>query len=366
MGYCRFENVSTPYNLQLNYWSTVYYFKGINIRNPKIAPIDNGIPNTNFCFVPVKFPEIEYHKSGYVRFISQDLFIQDYENFYLIEDYNTSIRIKIEIPVDKDNISGKLIFMQCYGTTYTAFDIWQYFNFGIKDVNLHTGINDTVEFTPKDIEFNPEENEVSTDVLFPESYTYNRLVYYISFPGYNKKSDIMIGDYRNVNWSISQTVPSNLLIPFNIKVESSYYTNEDYFLNNLQRIKIINLQPGETGNIQHEKINLLSPQNNAEGINSNSILKAEDTPDKGIYVFCIGLRGDTLEPSAYIFTDKNEIKLNDKLNYFSLSPNTWYTWKAGKICTFNSIDDFVLKPFSTNENFNSIELSEKWHFKTAP
>ncbi len=363
-GYCHFENVLTPYNIGVTQGHTLFYYKEINIRSPKIVIIGSDGPNMNRCSLHVKFPGIEHGKNGYIRFISKDMFEQNYTP--LVEENHDTTSIIVSIPVDKESISGKLIFMQCYAIEASFFDVWEYFNFGMKDVTLYTGTNDTVEFSQHDIEFNPEESAVNVNVTFPEPYARSYLFFYLSFKGYSKNSDITVGYYSNQNRSHSQTVPSILNIPFNIKVESDCWNFEHYWSYDFRNREFINLQPGQNGSIRHEKLNLLSPQNNEEGINSNSKLKAEDTGDKGIYLFSIGLKSDTLEPGIYIFTDKNEIELSDKLNYFSLIPNTWYTWSAGKYSTFNSLDEFLSEPFVLRENFNSFQLSNKRHFKTAP
>jgi hypothetical protein len=364
-GYCRIENVHTPYNLQVGEWSTFYDFRGLNTRDTKIVTMSNYGSSINECYQEIIFPTIERGKKGFIHFISKDMFEQEFLDHFTINEYVNSTNIEVDIPSDKKSISGKLIFMQCYDIGSFYPEVSEYFNFGIKDVTLHPGLNDTVVFSQNDIAFNPEETTTEINVTYPQHYSNYYMVVYLSFPEYNKNSDIMIG-YYYPDYLITQVVPSALNIPFNIKIESNCWNFEGYMSYRYKNVEIEHVHPGQNCNIQHQKTTLLSPQNNEEGINSTSILKAEDNGDKGVYVFFIGFKGDSSGRGLYTFTDKNELKLDNKLINFILAPNTWYAWSAGKYSTFNSIDDFVSEPFVISEKYHSFKRSDIRFFKTAP
>jgi hypothetical protein len=365
MGYCSFENVQLPFDLRILSWrGYADIYKNISVRNLHLSTF-SYFSNYKECIVLVKFPQIEYGKYGYVRFISKDLFKQD-NGYHLIEGGSIDTTFfNLLIPPNQTTISGRLIFIQCQSTIHNyPENIYSFDKFGFKDVAFHSGLNEKIIFSPEDIAFNPEESRVRVNITYPGTY-YTDLIFTLSFPGYNKHSDIIIGKYRSWSSNMSQIVPVSLNIPFNIKVESTYYIPvPPYYL--LNPLKAIYVHPDESNNILHKKINLESPQNHEEGITGNSLLKAEETEERGIYVFVIA-KGSITHPKVNIITDKSSIMLKDiNPSNFVFSPNTVYAWIVGKLSSFNSIDQFVSEPYVFQENFNTIEFSDVWYFKTAP
>jgi hypothetical protein len=363
MGYCSFENVQFPYDLNIIRWGSIpYTYKNIYARSLHLSIFSEHLSNYNECLVRVKFPPIEYGKIGYVRFISRDLFEQDHGYWHFVEGgAEDTTYLNLQIPRDKNSITGKLLFFKCK-EFWDGPSIYSFDNYGIKDVTFHSGLNDMIVFSLQEITFNPNEYTVNVNITHPADYYYSELKFVLSFPGYNKNSDIVIGDYfnSNITWQI---VPSSLNIPFIVKAESNYrYTT----LSLPFPKKVIEAHPDNLNNILHNKITLLNPQNHEEGINSNSQLKAEETGEKGIYVFSIA-KDSIKHTKVNIITDKSSITLGEiSSSNFILSPNTNYAWRVGKLSSFNSIDQFVSEPYVFQENFNSIEFSDVWYFKTAP
>jgi hypothetical protein len=367
MGYCSFENVQLPFDLRVFYAGTYSYtYKNISVRNLHISTFYNPNFEANGCVVWIKFPQIEYGKYGYVRFISKDLFEQDYGSYFLISNNHESIKLSLQIPLDKTSITGKIIFIQCQSISQFPYNIYSYDNFGYKDITFHTGLNDSILFSPEDISFNPGESSVSLNITYPETYPLHpALIFTLSFPGYNKYSDIIIGKYYSGTNQVTQIVPASLNIPYTIKAECVSRINvSSYSLP--YPSKVIEVHPDEFNALLLKKINLLSPQNHEEEISSNSLLKAEETGEKGIYVFSIA-KDSINHTKVNIITDNSSIILKDiTSSYFAFSPNTVYAWRVGKLSSFNSINQFVSEPYVFQENFNSIEFSDVWYFKTAP
>lgn len=364
-GYFRFENIHTPYDLKVYYWGITFSYKQINTRNLHLVLLRSYPTDVNECPLIIKFPEIQNGEYGYLHFISKDIFEQDYNNIYFIRPSHNSTEINIQIPVEKKSISGKLLFFKCEADESNYLDIYSFKNFGVKDVLVHEGENETIEFSQEDIEFNPPESSVQINISYPQFYHDRYLIFKLSFPGYNKNSDIIIGYYYNPSNTNIQTVPVNLNIPFTIKAESMFRDEQRSIPHEIWPRKVTNINTGETGTILHKKIELTSPGNNEEGIKSSTFLKAEESGDKGIYLFCIGK--DSSAGTVYTITDKSFVMLGDMAsNFFQISPNTLYSWKAGKLSSFTSIDEFLSEPYIFQENFNTIEFSDIHYFKTAP
>jgi hypothetical protein len=360
-GKCRFENVGLPYNAVLSFFHSFCIYKDINLKNPRFILYEGWNNKYIRCYLTVNFPPIETNRVGYLRFISKDFFEQEnptIQQIQFINSHDSTSDICVRIPINKTSISGKLIYMVCHASDGR---ILSYDNFGTKDITLNAGHNEPAKFIQGDIETDPAESQVTVNLSYPVQ-TYGYTYFYLHFHGYNKNSNIIVGVHNFID-NITQIVPTALNSPFDIEVKSTFVDVIHIIPYCFDRTKMIHLPPGSSGNITHKKLTILTPQNNQTGVSGNTKFIVNEDGSKGIYVFCIGYHF----PAVIVTTEKNFITLSDFVSReFHFIPYTEYTWCAGKLSNFNSIDEFLSEPFMLQENFNSIEFSDMKYFTTSP
>ena len=378
LGFSRFENIPLPYDFEtlINKYfdpETVCIYHNLNKRNPKIVlpfPQDTNVyhrSNYNECFLIVYFPPIPEGKTGKVKFISKDLFIQEDEIINAGESFS---KIKLKIPFDRNSINGKLIFLQgeiqhnYWETNWTSID-----NFGMKYISVPANSIDTVIFTQHDIQYNPPESHIDFSATFPLNYTYyTTLSAAISFPGYNINSDLILFKtiYPEQGVSYVRNVPAEIGIPFSIRIKCTFRPSFRTYLT--ENLKTAIIQPENSANLVFNQIQLRSPLYNATNITKDSCFKIYDDNEKGIYLFYFLIPNyPPVSQGVVIATDKNTLRLSDiNSRNFNLESNERYYWGVQKIYGFSSIDEFTEIPFIFNGKFQSATSSDVWMFRAAP
>lgn len=366
-GKCHFENVNIPFDLSLSDYFTDsrFLFKDITKTNPAITLYFPGYNNNNnsSCHFRVYFPAAS-NGLGILKFISEDLFIQgslSLTEYLSSGTYTTSVFI----PKNKPSISGKFIYMKCSGV-YNGGDrfyIYSFDNFGMKDVILYPGENNSVVFTPDEIQTSPNVTNFSFSTEIPQNSNPVQNAVYLSLTGYNRNSDIKI--YASYYLHDQIIAPLDLAIPFQIKFESILY---DYDYTHIEPVKYITCRPDTAINVAHSLINMDYPLNKQENINDNSVFSFSDNFPKGVYAINVW-EGNPYSYGLFttVFTDKNSIKWGEmKDRNFTPKPNTHYEWSVNKFSTFENIDDFLSSSLYDRSNFNSISSSNIKGFTTAP
>lgn len=359
-GNFHLDTKSIPYDLEVEDFSTddVNYilFKSLTTTNPLIVlPFWRNRQNNNTLTVWVRTPSTQGHSVS-LTFASKDDFLQHTEYFY---GGDSLFWIDVTIPLSKTSIEGKVVFMLSSNNEEYTYD-----NYGEKPITLLTGTNDTIVFTRSDIQFDPPESAVRFDIILPDSleypYFYTRA--FIHFPGCSSSSDIEIY-YDSYNKDDYFIVPGSLVSNFNIKIYNDIRTNSWWreLWGFGDQVKFVYAQPGTSATIDNsEKISLISPEYNKLDVNENTLFSFTDNKSApGVYIIEIN--------GMCIVTDRTNFRFSElNSRQIKMYHNWGCGWSVIKLSNFNSIDEFVSKPFIDNENFTSIALSPNWYFKTAP
>jgi hypothetical protein len=354
-GMFMLENVATPYNIFLSTGSDFFTsYLDLKNRNPNLITI-LGFCRTGKRNLIVHFPQLQPGRALILKFISDQFHEQD--EYFFPYSYGTYAWLTIESLQSQPTIKGKLIYLEGNGGSYQIFS---YKKFGIKDVILETG-EEEVTFTQEDINFDPEEREMT--IYSPGNgqlqNNYTKALIYIDNVYNEIELDVDWGPYSYF------TVPVLPKLNYDIKIEDQL-SGSDWE----RSTKWIHLQPGEDATIQHDQCPaIISPVNNAAGITDTTVFSVSDNTGPGIYQYSFWLMQDsTFSSFQYdIYTDKKNFSFRDLTKReFKVPPNVKFRWKVYKIPNFNSIDELVSYPYVIDGRYTSLANSKEFKFTTAP
>jgi hypothetical protein len=377
-GFCKLRDVQFPYDLKIvhEFYISLFVFK--NLTSTKLVILQPSEFSDHGRFRTLKFtvnfPPIEYQKIGLVKFISSDIFdrtdywIPGQKIVFTENDYKCTN--EIIIPSEKTSISGKLIFLEGKGYRDSYSDLF-YFNtfdyYGEKDVELLSQENqNNFTFTQNEINHDPTESSVEISASYPPFANDKRLKIYLDFVGYHHNSKMLIADLIEPQTAYTLKVPLISDLECNINAVSSF--GDPFYWGVLSNpFESIYLEPGTSININHKMTEQISPVNGKTGITGNDNLTVREEGEKGIYVYYISTTSSEPTAKCRIVTDKNSLRIGE-INYkeFKFLPSKTYKWHVLKLNTFNSIDEFLSKPYIFEKNYHSVSCSETWYFETAP
>lgn len=372
-GYCKFNNVSLPYTLNLCYRyffevSTTISIKNLNLPNPVFClPMTSEDFVNNFYFTDIfycliKTPTIGLNKSGFLTFVSVNNSYCQQERIF--NETLQPIPLFIQLPDNRGELDGYIVYLE---TVNNSSDN-PYDKFGFKQVKLRSGIADTFTFTESEISFDPEESYSSFQINFPDGGQIDHTLINLTFDGFNRNSAIPLFSYGFTTPYSEFVTPKNLPLPSHIRV-NSYYMLSDYH-QDYRCYKSITFK-NDTNLIitNRNSIHLISPDNNEEGINNFTVFKFEDDDaTDGIYWLNIySTREYAYSLSKSLFTRSKSVSLNElRYNGFQLSPNTMYIWRVAKIVGFSSIEEYLSGWDTFQKKYTGYNLSNERYFKTAP
>ncbi|MFI5144643.1 MAG: hypothetical protein ACHQJ4_03530, partial [Ignavibacteria bacterium] len=277
-----------PYNFKVSYeW---YSVESQNI-------VYDGVTNTTNCIMPfeyfetwewedanvlVMYPEIPEGKMALIKFISDETFVDFGWNFgeYEMEEGTSSKDYRVFFPSIKSEISGKILFIEfTYQDVQNYRRILSFDNFGVKPVTLNKNSMTTLMFSEDDIKFNPEECFTYFDVNTPpQIHSYGYRVYF-GFDGYNRASNLPIGEYIPGREFIT---PVSLPVNYKIKVHSTINTLDS--IPGPEHEKWFTIDPGSfiiLDNSQQPYI--ISPPDKTNNISDNCSFSYGSGTKNGIY-----------------------------------------------------------------------------------
>ncbi len=351
----------TTFNEEYGPYTLSYLFKNLTKSNPililKPALFDGY---TKYCWFHVHFPPISVNRIGIIKFISKDIFIQ-YSGETIVREHDDSAFVPIDIPVYENYVSGKLLFFECGGSWEDEIQIEQFEKYGSKDVNIKSNEIKDIVFSESDISFNPLESSVNYEVTLPPNYPGSYVFAKLNFEGYNAQSCMTVAKHSDPT-QYNSVVPASLDIPFKVRVISLINYTSGYF----DQFKSVDIQPGETGKVIHETIDLISPAKNQQNVNLYTNLEISDYGENGVYIFNFeGYNSNTIN-EFQLFTDRKNLKIWEvNSRVFKIEPNSAYRWYVVKLGGFNSIDELTEQVYGLNTKLNSCSVSNMRFFRTC-
>jgi hypothetical protein len=353
------ENVSMPYNLDIS-GSRGYCTKylDLNISNVNVYErYDFGYARG--CPIFVSFPPLEdKSKRVYIKFISEEINNQFDDISYYPE---TAKYLDVDIPLDKDLISGKLVLLEV--TTSSSGRIISYDKFGYKQLTLRAGYYSEITFSENDISYNPPEQLLNFQVITHGNQQIEYNSPFISFPGACRNSEIRLYVPLYISNSGYYIMPVLTGLEYNYRLQCVYRNSNQTSGGYLFGEKWVYTNPGVTAVIELEKSPVLvEPADNQSNINGETIFSISDEEPQGVYLYSFYGRG-----RLSVYTDKKSLKLSElKSRNFTFSPNSVYYWGVQKFPNYNSINEFASVKSSNDMRYNSVPASTIYSFKTSP
>lgn len=345
-----------PYNLrvlQYNYYFNNYIvFNQISKQNVFIVnPSYYRSLQTNLCYFFIRHPKVSIDKRYLLKFISPDIFTDLYSSFRY--DTITNSFYGIKLPINTNSISGKILFFEItYDSIHkviTSFD-----KYGEKNISVNTGSTLDFNFNEEDIKYNPEESNVTCNIIYPERVLGSNTKILLSFDGFNLSSDLLlyIDDWETLYRSYNIQVPSSLPTRFRIKLYNSCA-----FVNDWQERWVYGA-PGSSMSLDNSFQPILFSPANRSSVTDTTIFTYGADQKEGIYYLNI---------NGQIFVTKNnQTTLKElKVNGFTFPNKKRCSWWVTFFSGFNSIDEFVSQPYLLNPKYTSRSVSEHRLF-TAP
>ena len=361
-GIANLKTPSFPYSLTLRLSSQrTYIYDNISLNNIFCEPLKGFYRfQSNSVNLKVQFPIIPTGKEGIIKFISTDPFT-DYFGGQIIDSFNNSAYHTINFPINKNSISGKILFLLVTAENYGSMSIEKY---GEKNVTLEANTNPLITFTDDDINFNPGRGIVEYDIK-SEEYWSDITMLYLSFEGYNISSDIRLYESLHAHYG-TLTVPLKLKSDFKLKLYNVYSLRPGYGDANQEKWAFC--YPGETIFLDNTTQPLLiSPESNEKISDSTTFaFNSQLTSGISFVQFYYGNSENDWSIQIY-FTSKNKFTFGELKNYgLIFKPNIEYLWWVKQPYGFSSVDEFVSAPYSSNPNYNGIICSDVGYFRTPP
>lgn len=314
-----FENVMTPYNMIVKdtAFNSNYLYKDLTTPYPSITA----------SFMEQSNPVAGINVSLPAGSSNGKLIFTNYDDVNSYGFISSELRVRT---LGHNSVTGALIVLLYAEENGRVTD---YKNFGIKEnFTISPGENYNVNFSASDLSFNPEEETFTGTVVAPQSPDYTNTFGFISFSNYQFPEYLTIfslGGSQELNFNF--VMPANLPIQYKKMIGAiSYHVSKGFMTN-------VNSMSGNITLTGPSASSLLSPENNATGVNTSTVLKY--TPVNANTIYAVQINTST------IYTNKTEFTLGEleQLGVDFNNPQT-LTWRVSSIGPYNSTDEFVNRP----------------------
>jgi hypothetical protein len=333
-----FNDIVAPYDIVIldSVYKKYFLYKNVTTKSPLIE-INTFSIHPEMITVNVTLPASNNY-FGKIIFTNFD----DVNNYGSISTSNGFVTIWTSY---HNNIEGAIIVLLYEKLNGRIVD---YKNFGMKNLTVVSGNTYTVNFTEADLDFDPDEAEISGSAnLFSGT---QETFYYLSFstkPGINYANVVVFEQQQSS--SFSYVVPMSLPINYYPVI---FAISPDNLIS--ERIKSI------SSNIiidEPEHPSLIFPENNATGVNASTIFRFTKGGDTGMYN--LSFEG---EKSYTIVTANNDFNFADMEKMgFDFNQQQFYNWRVSKDGRYSSMYDFL-----TSKNLDMFRVrSESRSFSTS-
>ncbi len=360
-GAFSFSYLVKPYDLVLGsqnideVWSEKY----LNLTSDAPRLIDFKVLNnaSSRTSLVVTFPKLDSNRFAFLKFISSEQFSQ---GNYTGEPFDTAVYSYVDMPGDKSEISGKLLYLEFEYDSYYNM-IRSYRRFGIKDITLQGSFNNRFSFTGSEINNAPQTSHVNFSVVFPGAEQNLQENSYLYFAGMNHNSSLGL---EVLSGALTGTFSMPVIYQLNCKLMIS---SIDY--NNYGDVNRTFADPGGNAAINFDNpITLVRPINGQTHITDSSVFEVSDDGEKGVYCFSFYSQyGVSPQSETYLVTDRKKVTLGDvKSIYTTFVRGGGYYWQVVKYSHYNSIDDFAAVKYPDDINYTSTRTANYGVFTIAP
>lgn len=314
-----FENVMTPYSMIVKdtAFNSNYLYKDLTTPYPSITA----------SFMEQSNPVAGINVSLPAGSSNGKLIFTNYDDVNSYGFINSDLRVRT---LGHNSVTGALIVL-----LYTEENgkITDYTHFGVKEnLTISPGENYNVNFSASELSFNPAEETFTGTVVAPQSPDYTNTFGFISFSNYQFPEYMMIlslGNVQELNFNF--VLPANLPIQCKKMIGAISYNDSKGFMTN------VNSMPGNITLTGPASSSLISPENNATGVNASTVLKYTPVNANSIYAVQIN--------TSTVYTNKTEFTLGELEQLgFDLNTSQTLTWRVSSIGPYNSTDEFVNRP----------------------
>lgn len=330
-----FDNVEVPYEIAVNDYTlgTKYLFKDISVPEPVLL-LGNSDGTQRTAIIHVTYPQDNTLK-GKIIFTNHS----DINSYAFANPENTYIAVRMHY---YQNVTGTLIVLR-----YTMWDgkISDFKQFGYKEnISIEPDNTYNISFTQADLSFNPEEEIITGNINSTQPPEYTNTFNFLSFSDYqypeyisNFALEYSMGNVNNFSYKFPVNLP--IANKRTIGSVSNLIPNKWFFKN-------VNNQTGTITINSPQASSLISPENNATGINYNSVFKFSSTGEDCIYEIRIG--------NYIIYTDKLEFTFGDLERLgFNFNKSEMLKWSVNSIGNYGTMNDFVNHPRSEGSSVPS-------------
>jgi hypothetical protein len=366
------ENVATPYDLKVitsvNAYGYGIVYKSVTTRNPKVLGI--GIPTTvNSTQLTVSIPPSKISSNQKAKIIFTDSLTIQADGLIDGSLSQTSTTFTISWLGTSQQVSGKVIAL-VYTMDAGGQHISSYNLYGDKPYTLNHGSPSSVTFGENELPIPPSQSTIQGSVFPPISYVAATAYLGISFITTNNYplANTYTGTATQLDNKLAPAytfnVPTNLPITNKLIATGTAFVDlNSYFPYKFTSKTIVCPAGTANNNISLETVsNLISPQNNATLVDTNSNFTYSTGSGSGLYLIQYT---DSLHNTIYVFTSSTVCKIPN-LTAFNLNigPNYNYYWYVIKLLGITSSDDILSGPIVNNNHFAGYTSSEQRSFTT--
>lgn len=340
-GYFFFDKVTFPYNLMLIKDSVLTYY--CSLTNPK--PViymenDTAQQNINQALVYLSFPMPVGNDLTKLAVLTKETFYASTENYF----YDSTATVRIIWKGERNSIAFKIVLLQ--GSMLEPLHNVNYSRFGIKDTSVQAGETILLKFNSSEIQYDPPENFV----FINNGAVFNNvsLRAEIAFDGYNKNSNLLIGENTNpANFIIK--VPGSLPLQFKILARIAFHQSAGLFTNYYHLL----LNPGENTDISEPAgIQLLQPPWN-DSVDYNTDFIHNGTGSVHVIKFVRGPYSNGFSLSVVSHSTTSRIPVLPAYG-FEFPSGTRFNWSVKSIWGYVNVDDYLSEKRLANKNTTEI------------
>lgn len=269
---------------------------------------------------------------------------------------NTSLEVKLN---ENTIYTGKLIVL-IYSVDNSG-KVLSYDNYAdTGDIQLSYLKEPSFNFDEEDLNFNPDERNISGNIDIPSGYKSSLQYFYLNFGSTNSTFNIPDFKFSDINGNdFNIVVPAGLPSDFSVLI-NNYISDVPNSKYSLEIIKL----PDNTNTVNLQAklpADLISPQNDATEINANSVISHSAGEGSGVFVtrfFGNGYIYSVVSTEeSFLFSELNKFEISNLNNQYIF----WTVQKYGDVSDINS----YLTSYPLNSDMY-LSKSEQWMFKTAP
>jgi hypothetical protein len=367
------ENVTTPYDLKVITTTATpprgygIVYKSVTTRNPQVLGI--GIPTTvNSTQLTASIPQILISNNQKAKIIFTDSLTVQADGLIDGSLNQTSTTFTISWLGSAPQISGKVIALVY--TMDANGHILSYNLYGDKPYTLNSGSPSFVAFGENELPIPPTQSTIQGSVFPPGGYVEATAYLGISFITTNSYplANLYTGSATQLDSKLAPAyifnVPTNLPTTNKLSVTGTAFVNSvNTFPYEFTSKTIVCPEGTSNNNISLETVsNLISPQNNATLIDTNSNFSySTGGSGSGLYLIQFTSSSNTI----YVFTTLNVCNIPNLSTFgLNIGPNYSYSWYVIKLLGITSSDDILSGPIVNNNHFAGYTSSELRLFTT--